>query len=83
MTVTLRHASLPPRSTDGSTVPNRSRFFGAFGLVSNSGQSATQAIKQPGVFQVVDEERQLPEWRDRRGRVPLNVDPAGEGVRYR
>src|SRR5207245_2692073 len=34
------------------------------------------AIEQPALLQVLDEERQLPEWRHRRRRVPLHVNPA-------
>jgi hypothetical protein len=45
------------------------------------------AVRHPGVeprglFQVVDEERQLAGWRDRLDRVPFGVDPAGDSVRY-
>jgi len=40
------------------------------------------AVEQAALLQVVDEERQLPEWRDRRGRIPLDMNSAGEGVRY-
>jgi hypothetical protein len=40
-------------------------------------------VEQSGLFEVVDEERQLPERRDRGRRIPLDVDPAGEGVRDR
>ncbi len=38
------------------------------------------AIEQPALLQVLDEERQLAEWRHRRRRVPLHVNPTGVGV---
>lgn len=41
------------------------------------------AIEQPALLQVLDEERQLAEWRHRRRRVPLYVNPTGVGVRDR
>jgi hypothetical protein len=40
-------------------------------------------VEQPGLFEVVDEEGQLPERRDWRRRVPPNMHPTGKGVRYR
>jgi len=39
-----------PDSTDNITVPSRSRFFGAFGLLNDSGQSATHASNSPACF---------------------------------
>ena len=39
-------------------------------------------VEQVGLFQVVDEKWQLAEWGDRGGRIPFDVNPAGEGVRY-
>ena len=42
--------------------------------------SRYQAIEQPALLQVLDEERQLAEWRHRRRRVPLHVNPTGVGV---
>src|SRR5438105_7925977 len=38
------------------------------------------AIEQPALLQVLDKERQLAEWRHRRRRVPLDVNPTGVGV---
>ena len=39
-----------PASTDSSTVPSTSRLPGAFGLVSRSGQPATQPSNRPLCF---------------------------------
>src|SRR5512144_1523653 len=57
-----------------------SRLAAAFGLVSVSGQSPTQGSKQAAELEELDEERQLPERRRRRTRVPLDVHPAAEGI---
>ena len=38
------------------------------------------AIEQPALLQVLDEERQLAQWRHRRRRVPLHVNPTAIGV---
>jgi len=35
------------------------------------------AVEQAALLQEVDEKWQLAEWRDRGGRIPFNVDPAG------
>jgi hypothetical protein len=40
-------------------------------------------VEQPSLLEIVDEERQLPERRDRGCRVLFNIDAAGEGVRDR
>ena len=40
-------------------------------------------VEQSGLLQVIDEEWQLPKWRDRCCCIPLDVDPAREGVRCR
>ncbi|MGD0109737.1 MAG: hypothetical protein ABSC06_37785 [Rhodopila sp.] len=41
------------------------------------------AVEQAALLQEVDEKWQLAEWRDRGGRIPFDVDSAGEGLRYR
>jgi hypothetical protein len=40
-------------------------------------------VEQSGLLEIVDEERQLPERRDRGRRIPFDVNPAGKGVRDR
>jgi hypothetical protein len=52
-------------------------------VVNDSGAVCNPGVEQVGLLQVVDEEWQLPERRDRRGRIPFDVDPAGKGVRNR
>ena len=55
------------------------------GIIAGQRQWAVRhkGVKQSRLLEIVDEERQLPEWRDRRGRVPFDVNSAREGVRYR
>jgi hypothetical protein len=55
------------------------------GVGAGEGQRAVRhpGVEQAGLFQVVDEERQLAERRDGCGRIPFDVDSTGEGVRYR
>src|SRR5215470_11656911 len=37
-------------------------------------------VKQAALLQILDEKRQLAEWRHRRGTIPLDVNSPGEGV---
>jgi len=61
-------------------VPSTSRLRGAFGLVKDSGKSATQPSNGPPCFRYSNEERQLSERRDWRRGIPLNVNTAAKGI---
>ena len=65
---------------DSRTVPRRSRFDGALGLVYLDRTTPDQAVEQTGLLQEFDEERQLTKRGDRRVRLPRHIDTPGVGV---